>query len=39
MANDNPLILIHEKKINLLKNLLPLLEQVAKTGKPFVDHR
>jgi chaperonin GroEL len=35
-ALDNPLILIHEKKINLLKDLLPLLEQVAKTGKPLL---
>jgi chaperonin GroEL len=29
---DNPLILIHEKKISNMKDLLPLLEQVAKTG-------
>jgi chaperonin GroEL len=33
---ENSLILIHEKKINLLKDLLPLLEQAAKTGKPLL---
>ncbi|MBA3440193.1 MAG: chaperonin GroEL [Pyrinomonadaceae bacterium] len=33
---DNPLILINEKKISSMKDLLPLLEQVAKMGKPFV---
>src|SRR5215813_2241987 len=35
-AFDNSLILIHEKKISLLKDLLPLLEQAAKTGKPLL---
>lgn len=30
------LILIHEKKISVMKDLLPLLEQVAKMGKPLV---
>src|SRR2546430_7900701 len=29
-------ILIHEKKISSMKDLLPLLEQIAKTGKPLV---
>ena len=29
-------ILIHEKKISNLKDLLPLLEQIAKSGKPLV---
>jgi chaperonin GroEL len=29
---ENPLILIHEKKISNMKDLLPLLEQVAKSG-------
>ena len=29
-------ILLHEKKISSMKDLLPLLEQVAKTGKPFL---
>src|SRR5213595_1403894 len=33
---ENPLILIHEKKISSMKDLLPLLEQVAKMGKPLV---
>ena len=33
---ENALILIHEKKISNMKDLLPLLEQVAKVGKPFV---
>lgn len=31
---DNPLILIHEKKISSIKDLLPLLEQVAEMGRP-----
>ena len=29
-------ILLHEKKISSMKDMLPLLEQVAKTGKPLV---
>jgi len=29
-------LLIHEKKISSMKDLLPLLEQIAKIGKPFV---
>src|ERR1043165_5468439 len=33
---DNPLILIHEKKISSMKDLLPLLEQIAKMSKPLV---
>src|SRR4029450_8207415 len=33
---DRPLILIHEKKISTMKDLLPLLEQVAKMGRPLV---
>src|SRR5947199_1268798 len=33
---DNPLILIHEKKISSMKDLLPLLEQNAKMGKPML---
>src|SRR4030095_10345759 len=32
----NPLILIHEKKISSMKDLLPILEMVAKSGKPIV---
>lgn len=33
---DNPYILIHEKKISSMKDLLPVLEQVAKSGKPLL---
>src|ERR1044072_2986704 len=33
---ENPLILINEKKISSIKDLLPLLEQVAKMGKPML---
>jgi chaperonin GroEL len=33
---ENALILIHEKKISSMKDLLPLLEQIAKGGRPLV---
>jgi len=33
---ENPLILLHEKKISNLRELLPLLEQVAKLGRPLL---
>jgi chaperonin GroEL len=33
---EDALILIHEKKISALKDLLPLLEQVARLGKPLL---
>jgi chaperonin GroEL len=33
---ENPVILIHEKKISSMKDLLPLLEQVARSGRPLV---
>ncbi len=33
---DDPLILLHEKKISNLRELLPLLENVAKMGKPLL---
>src|SRR6185436_14109831 len=33
---DNPYILIHEKKISSLKDLLPVLEKVAQQGKPLL---
>jgi chaperonin GroEL len=33
---ENPLILIHEKKISAMKDLLPVLEMVAKSAKPIV---
>ncbi|HEX7230124.1 MAG TPA: chaperonin GroEL, partial [Candidatus Binatia bacterium] len=29
-------LLIHEKKISNMKEILPILEQIAKTGKPFI---
>jgi len=33
---ENAYVLIHEKKISNLKDLLPLLEQIAKSGKPLL---
>jgi chaperonin GroEL len=33
---ENPLILLHEKKISNLRELLPLLENVAKMGRPLL---
>src|SRR5471030_1783178 len=33
---EDPYILIHEKKISSMKDLLPLLEQVARAGKPLL---
>ncbi len=33
---DNPLILINEKKLSSMKDLLPILEKVAKMGKPLL---
>jgi chaperonin GroEL len=33
---ENPLILIHEKKISSMKDLLPVLEQVARMGRPLL---
>jgi len=35
-ALDDPLILIHEKKISNVKDLLPLLEQVVQAAKPLL---
>ena len=35
-ALEDPYILIYEKKISSMKDLLPLLEQIARTGKPLV---
>ena len=35
-ALDEPLILLHEKKIANMKDLLPLLEQVARQGRPLL---
>ena len=33
---DEPYILIHEKKISNMREMLPLLEKIAKTGKPLM---
>ncbi len=33
---ESPLILLHEKKISNLRDMLPLLEQVAKSGRPLM---
>ncbi len=33
---ENPVILIHEKKISSMKDLLPLLEQVVRLGRPLL---
>jgi chaperonin GroEL len=33
---ENPVILIHEKKISSMKDLLPVLEQVARMGRPLL---
>jgi len=33
---DSPYILIHDKKVSAMKDLLPVLEKVAQSGKPLV---
>jgi chaperonin GroEL len=33
---ENPLVLIHEKKISSMKDLLPILEKIAQQGAPLV---
>ncbi len=33
---EDPVILIHEAKITVMKDMLPLLEQVARTGRPLL---
>jgi chaperonin GroEL len=33
---EKPLILIHEKKISSMKDLLPVLEQISRAGRPLV---
>jgi chaperonin GroEL len=33
---ENPFILIHDKKISIMKDLLPILEKAAQTGRPLV---
>jgi len=36
VALENPYILVHEKKITGMKDLLPLLEKVSRSGKPLL---
>jgi chaperonin GroEL len=33
---EDAYLLIHEKKISAMKDLLPVLETIARTGKPFI---
>ncbi len=33
---DNPYILIYEKKVSMMKDLLPILEKVVQTGRPMI---
>jgi chaperonin GroEL len=33
---DEPLVLLHDKKISAIRDLLPVLEEVAKAGKPLL---
>src|SRR5207253_1575742 len=33
---DNPFVLLHDKKVSNIRDLLPILEQVAKAGKPLL---
>src|SRR5204862_4573082 len=33
---EDAYVLIHEKKISSMKDLLPILESIARTGKPFI---
>ena len=35
-AMENPFILLHDKKVSNIRELLPLLEQVAKAGRPLL---
>ncbi|MBI4937961.1 MAG: chaperonin GroEL, partial [Nitrosomonadales bacterium] len=36
VAMDNPFILLHDKKVSSIRDLLPVLEQVAKSGRPLL---
>jgi chaperonin GroEL len=36
VAYENPFILIHDKKISVMKDLLPILEKVVQTGRPML---
>ena len=33
---EDPYILLHEKKLNLMKDMVPLLEEISKAGKPLM---
>src|SRR5210317_1952583 len=33
---ENPFILLHDKKISNIRDMLPLLESIAKSGKPLL---
>ncbi|MBN3035415.1 MAG: chaperonin GroEL [Bacteroidales bacterium] len=33
---ENPFILIHDKKISVMKDLLPILEKIVQTGRPLL---
>src|ERR1700730_8980644 len=33
---ENPFVLLHDKKISNIRDLLPVLEQVAKSGRPLL---
>lgn len=33
---ENPFVLLHEKRINIMKDLLPVLEHVVKSGRPLL---
>ncbi|MFP4469888.1 MAG: chaperonin GroEL [Bacteroidales bacterium] len=33
---ENPFVLIHDKKISVMKDLLPILEKVAQSGRPLL---
>jgi chaperonin GroEL len=35
-AMENPFILLHDKKISNIRDLLPVLEQIAKSGRPLL---
>jgi chaperonin GroEL len=35
-VHEDPYILLHEKKISAIRDLLPVLEQIAKAGKPLL---
>jgi chaperonin GroEL len=35
-AMENPFILLHDKKVSNIRDLLPVLEQVAKAGRPLL---